>query len=209
MRRAFTLIELLVVIAVIAILAAIVFPVFAKARESARRIVCISNLRQQSVAFGTYLPDWQDRYPWAYRGTVLATDPAHPQLCETMAAYVREPRIWKCPSDTGEIYMKDPTGFHGVTPPFFVMKSSSYEYLGLRSPVPVLYYGLAGFPASKLRRPDRLWLSKENRPWHGNYDKNERLLYSPALYTVVYCDGHIAQRTAWQWYTDQKSAMEP
>ena len=62
-RRAFTLIELLVVIAIIAILAAILFPVFAQAKGAAQKSVCLSNLKQQGVAFALYGFDSDDAYP--------------------------------------------------------------------------------------------------------------------------------------------------
>ncbi|MEN6520300.1 MAG: prepilin-type N-terminal cleavage/methylation domain-containing protein [Armatimonadota bacterium] len=62
-RRGFTLIELLVVIAIIAILAAILFPVFAKAREAARTSSCQSNLNQMGKAVKSYMTDWDDMYP--------------------------------------------------------------------------------------------------------------------------------------------------
>jgi len=58
MRRGFTLIELLVVIAIIAILAAILFPVFAKAREKARQASCMSNLKQLTLGFLQYVQDY-------------------------------------------------------------------------------------------------------------------------------------------------------
>lgn len=64
-RRAFTLIELLVVIAIIAILAAILFPVFAKAREKARQTSCASNLKQLSLAISQYAQDYDERFPSA------------------------------------------------------------------------------------------------------------------------------------------------
>lgn len=62
-RNGFTLIELLVVIAIIAVLAAILFPVFAKAREKARQASCQSNMRQMGLALLEYAQDWDETYP--------------------------------------------------------------------------------------------------------------------------------------------------
>src|ERR1051326_7463049 len=62
-RQGFTLIELLVVIAVIAIIAAILFPVFAQAREKARSVRCLSNMRQIGTAVTMYLQDYDGQYP--------------------------------------------------------------------------------------------------------------------------------------------------
>src|SRR5215203_4948042 len=63
MRRGFTLIELLVVIAIIAILAAILFPVFAQARESARMTSCLSNMKQLSLGMMMYVQDYDEKFP--------------------------------------------------------------------------------------------------------------------------------------------------
>lgn len=63
-RRGFTLIELLVVIAIIGILAAMLFPVFARARESARKIQCLSNVKNIAIAVNMYLTDWDSFWPW-------------------------------------------------------------------------------------------------------------------------------------------------
>src|SRR4029078_10876767 len=77
--RAFTLIELLVVIAIIALLAAILFPVFARARENARRSSCQSNLKQLGLVFAHYLQDYDERYPQYTSGSSsLVTAGAYP-----------------------------------------------------------------------------------------------------------------------------------
>jgi hypothetical protein len=65
MRKAFTLIELLVVIAIIAILAAILFPVFAQAKEAAKKTACLSNIKQMGLASVMYLNDYDGKYPQA------------------------------------------------------------------------------------------------------------------------------------------------
>src|SRR5690349_15199121 len=66
MRRAFTLIELLVVIAIIAILAAILFPVFAQAKEAAKKTAYISNMKQGGTSIQIYLSDSDDQFPQAF-----------------------------------------------------------------------------------------------------------------------------------------------
>ena len=73
MRRAFTLIELLVVIAIIAILAAILFPVFAQAKEAAKKTQCVSNQKQLGLAFLQYANDFDDLFPNPGGGTSIAS----------------------------------------------------------------------------------------------------------------------------------------
>src|ERR671934_1073768 len=78
LRSGFTLIELLVVIAIIAILAAILFPVFAQAREKARQAGCLSNLKQIGTATMLYVQDYDETYPHqlalSIPGTAYGTD---------------------------------------------------------------------------------------------------------------------------------------
>ena len=91
-RRAFTLIELLVVIAIIAILAAILFPVFAQAREKARAIRCVSNMKQQSLAVALYVQDYDESLPIAFNGGAIWGTEIFP--------YVRSVGVFQCPDDS-------------------------------------------------------------------------------------------------------------
>ncbi|MBQ0105519.1 MAG: DUF1559 domain-containing protein [Armatimonadetes bacterium] len=80
MKKGFTLIELLVVIAIIAILAAILFPVFAQAREKARQTSCLSNLKQMGTALQLYMDDYVETYPrrTGQTDSDLITDTSYP-----------------------------------------------------------------------------------------------------------------------------------
>jgi len=120
-RRGFTLIELLVVIAIIGILAAMVFPVFARARESARKAVCLSNVKNIALAIQMYLADNNDTLPpkesrsevqewfnvfgwtqWGDGGWSCLETPsiANPYLTWPVALdeYIKNRDVWRCPS---------------------------------------------------------------------------------------------------------------
>ncbi len=92
-RKAFTLIELLVVIAIIAILAAILFPVFARAREQARRTSCLSNLKQIGLACHMYADDCDELFPV---GNHICCP--HLRLLRQIMPYVNNFQIFYCPS---------------------------------------------------------------------------------------------------------------
>jgi prepilin-type N-terminal cleavage/methylation domain-containing protein len=87
-RHGFTLIELLVVIAIIAILAAILFPVFAQAREKARQTVCLSNMKQVALGLAMYMSD--------HDGTFLPDAPVRWGV--TVYPYVKNAQVFACPS---------------------------------------------------------------------------------------------------------------
>jgi len=94
--RGFTLIELLVVIAIIAILAAILFPVFVKAKEKGRQASCQSNARQMAAAIFQYMSDNDDYFP---RGSVyLGTGNDYLFWADLVDRYVKNKKIRECPS---------------------------------------------------------------------------------------------------------------
>ena len=103
--KAFTLIELLVVIAIIAILAAILFPVFAQAREKARQTACLSNAKQIGTAVAMYTQDYDEMYPSAdYSKYLVLVQP-----------YAKNEDIWKCPSESGRYTVAAIS--HALSPP--------------------------------------------------------------------------------------------
>src|SRR5436305_12216001 len=92
-RRAFTLIELLVVIAIIAILAAILFPVFAQARERARMTGCLSNMKQIGTGLMMYVQDYDETYP---RIRFVAYDYVWRNAIQP---YIKNKGVLNCPSN--------------------------------------------------------------------------------------------------------------
>ncbi len=99
-RRGFTLIELLVVIAIIAILAAILFPVFARAREKARQTSCLSNLKQLGTALQMYVQDYDGMTPPHNDGENMAADNPG-RFVIRLLPYIKNEQILGCPSDQG------------------------------------------------------------------------------------------------------------
>ena len=133
-RKAFTLIELLVVIAIIAILAAILFPVFGRARENARRASCQSNLKQIGLGFAQYTQDYDEKFPvrvpvngsdsipcfenpsGADCGNVnqaIRTEAAHRFWMAQIYPYVKSVQIYVCPSASSTHPSRAPGGSEG------------------------------------------------------------------------------------------------
>jgi len=101
-RKGFTLIELLVVIAIIAILAAILFPVFARAREQARKTSCASNLRQLGLGFAMYTQDYDERFPgiWSGEWNLNAGNQRQLNWAVEIFPYIKNKQVYVCPSDS-------------------------------------------------------------------------------------------------------------
>lgn len=107
LRFGFTLIELLVVITIIALIAAILFPVFGRARENARRSSCLSNMKQIGLASTQYLQDYDGMFPLQWNSTInnyLSPNTAVPgqrmNFFLQLSSYLHNTQIFACPSGT-------------------------------------------------------------------------------------------------------------
>jgi len=153
-RSAFTLIELLVVIAVISILAAILFPVFARARENARRASCMSNLKQIGLGIMQYTQDYDERMPSNYirigsGGSIYRWWP------DLLQPYIKSRQVFICPSDTAPLKYTFNRGVGDPNPlilsyaPNGVVACSAADMTSLHFPAvntstaPILYAGLS------------------------------------------------------------------
>jgi prepilin-type N-terminal cleavage/methylation domain-containing protein/prepilin-type processing-associated H-X9-DG protein len=150
-RQGFTLIELLVVIAIIAILAAILFPVFAQAREAARKSSCASNLKQLGIALMMYSQDYEGGYPLHYTLAPAYTSGCYWFGCVNGSAvdknagllypYVKNHQIQHCPSFKANAAYQGATGGYG------------YNWIYLASDTPAGRYGDATVNEAQIQRP--------------------------------------------------------
>jgi prepilin-type N-terminal cleavage/methylation domain-containing protein/prepilin-type processing-associated H-X9-DG protein len=119
--KAFTLIELLVVIAIIAILAAILFPVFGRARENARRSSCQSNMKQLGIAIMQYTQDYDETYMFAanagrvYDGVAKTYANGARYWTREVYPYLKSSQVFQCPSATDNVVDMDVTSLAHIT----------------------------------------------------------------------------------------------
>jgi len=199
-RQGFTLIELLVVIAIIAILAAILFPVFARARENARRSSCQSNLKQLGLGILQYAQDYDEKYPSSTMGySIDGTGNFREQTWDTVTQpYLKSAQILVCPSDslgtrvTHPIYGANATRSYSATHQVFGALDNGNSPLSL-----------AAVPASSLT----VMVTERNQQFVSNWTAyayfNEMIggnnaTYGPSVVfrhlepsNILYCDGHV------------------
>ena len=189
-RRGFTLIELLVVIAIIAILAAILFPVFAKAREKARQSSCLSNLRQLGTAMISYAQDYDGGFPRYHTPIVIAgfndgISGGGISFMSGLLPYCKNVQIFGCPSvRPTPVYTHTATGVTTTT----VYSISSYVCGG---GVPLMGYERDSFNNDDSARVGMMTEFKNlyisgHWPWlssQGQFQHNDGQ-------NVVFGDGH-------------------
>ncbi|RYX85496.1 DUF1559 domain-containing protein [bacterium] len=210
-KSAFTLIELLVVIAIIAILAAILFPVFARARENARKASCMSNMKQLGLGLMQYTQDYDERFPCPgatnYNGEFRNDDgsAAKASWRQKIYPYVKSVQIFICPSNIagGANYPTD-MGTPGIAnAPYPAIGRSYLINANLNSTAAGA--GVYGMPIAQIQEVStriavvdgsyRDWDATQFNPgWTPDLlDRG----YAPHLgmMATLYCDGHVkAQR---------------
>ena len=193
-KNAFTLIELLVVIAIIAILAAILFPVFAQAREKARQTSCLSNMKQMGLSVLMYVQDYDETFPLGIPDNWNNAWPVAVQ------PYCKNLQMFRCPSDADKSYSSGTGTWAGVPISYacngvVAWNGSANENIGLMTMAQSWLTGIAKSMASVGRPADTIMLAEVH-----NADA-KKAAPSPA-YGGNYSSwgpGMIVMNVAWGW----------
>lgn len=213
----FTLIELLVVVAIIGILAALLFPAFARARESARRASCASNLKQIGLGVLQYVQDYDERMPPHFSGEVGSTPyiksdgskiPSSVDrggFKDLLQPYTKSEQVFVCPSDIGDL--NDPTPYNQQT---LWNRSSMYFNGSISSPNGG--YGVAGRKLSVIDETSLVVMAAEAsvfgpHSWH--MKEGTETYYSGARSNVCFVDGHVKFIKIYKFETDNAVKHNP
>jgi prepilin-type N-terminal cleavage/methylation domain-containing protein/prepilin-type processing-associated H-X9-DG protein len=185
--RGFTLIELLVVIAIIAILAAILFPVFARARENARRASCQSNLKQIGLGVAQYTQDYDESYPIPY-SQVTSSPAAWATWRQIIQPYVKSTQLFRCPSNTRDAS----DGAAGTYPAVPVNYSMNVRFIPDETRKVAL--SAVDSPSTRILVAEHLW--DDSRMMFPDWNTGNNLVdnvFSRHLGTANYlfADGHV------------------
>jgi len=211
-RQGFTLIELLVVIAIIAILAAILFPVFAKVREKARAISCLSNCKQMGLGMMQYVQDNEESYPIGVDQSKTTDGISDHNLywVHRIYPYVKSVAVFKCPDQTdapGTLYTgnyaypSDPSksGDPNVAQGYNIPGVIHSTYAVNDHICPPWWYNsnitLASIdaPANKIMITETKTFADMGAPWwSGSNDFDQNAGYAPhtGMMSVTFADGH-------------------
>jgi len=208
-RRGFTLIELLVVIAIIAILAAILFPVFARAREKARQASCASNVKQLVLGSLMYAQDYDEILPGWNAGSSCSNPGNGGWWKHKVYPYVKNHQLYTCPSK----WINQRT----TCIPRWGPIDSYANSLALGGSYAPNCRGIGngwGTEQAKIRRPaDLFYIGEGDHPWRpwkrspAGCGAGIRLIHNEGA-NVGYADGHVKWMKSSKMYADTKALMD-